>query len=85
MAGKALWIKCGEFASATRSWRVRKLAVGIGRLKFHSFAGPQRPGRTDRPRLFRAGGYRSKRIDGCGKLQNFSRAFGDGAHGVIGG
>jgi hypothetical protein len=39
MAGNAFWIKCGKFASATRSWQVRKLAVGVGRLEFHSFAG----------------------------------------------
>jgi hypothetical protein len=33
------WIKCGEFASAARSWQVGELASGIGRLKFHSFVG----------------------------------------------
>jgi hypothetical protein len=30
IAGSAFWIKRGEFASAARSWRVRKLAGGIG-------------------------------------------------------
>jgi hypothetical protein len=37
------WIKCGEFASAARSWRVRKLAGGIGLVEFHSFRRSEKP------------------------------------------